>query len=123
LDSSALVKLIVAEPESGEVVDAVARWSAWASSIVALAEVGIAARRAGRDVVRRADRVLAALDLVPLDEAVVDLARTGFDPTLRALDAIHVASALAVGEGLGAMVTFDRRQRKAARHAGLAVVP
>jgi predicted nucleic acid-binding protein len=57
------------------------------------------------------------------DEAIIELAASRADPGLRALDATHVASALSLGDDLGAMVTFDRRQRAAAAAAGLAVQP
>jgi predicted nucleic acid-binding protein len=106
------------------VIATAAEWPAVASSIVARVELGLAARRVGgRNVVAQAERVVAALDLVPLDDAIIELAAGRPDPGLRALDAIHVASALALGDDLGAMVTFDRRQRAAAAAAGLAVQP
>jgi len=40
---------------------------------------------------------------------------------LRSLDAIHLASALTLGDELDAFVTYDARQADAARAAGLTV--
>ncbi|MDQ6914417.1 MAG: PIN domain-containing protein [Actinomycetota bacterium] len=117
------MKLVLAEPESDEVIATAAEWSTAASSVVARVEVGLAARRVGGKAVAQADRVVAALDLVPLGADIVELATTRLDPALRALDAIHVASALSLGDDLGAMLTFDRRQRIAAAAAGLSVDP
>ena len=47
LDSSALVKLVVAEPESSVLADFLRGWSERVSSAVALTEVPRALRRAG----------------------------------------------------------------------------
>jgi len=69
-----------------------------------------------------ADLVVTALDLIAVDDAILeDAAR--LEPTaLRTLDAIHLASALALGEALGAVVTYDTRLETGARAAGLATV-
>ena len=41
---------------------------------------------------------------------------------LRALDSIHLAAALSLGEEMGAMFTYDRRLAEAARQVGLEVI-
>jgi predicted nucleic acid-binding protein len=126
LDSSALAKLIVSEPETDETVEECAHWPVHASSIVAAVEVHLALRRSKPDepARRRADQVLAALDLVPLDDVTAARASAlEAAPQLRALDAIHLASALALDDDLGALLTFDRRQREAAEAAGVATLP
>jgi len=46
----------------------------------------------------------------------------GLDSRLRSLDAIHLASALAVGEGLLALVCYDVRLTTAAKRSKLPVV-
>jgi predicted nucleic acid-binding protein len=69
--------------------------------------------------------LLARLDLVPIDEAVVDLARSPFAVNVRALDAIHVATAeVLAAEAEGEPVEFwthDDRQATAALSRGLTV--
>lgn len=47
-------------------------------------------------------------------------ARQGRPATLRSLDAIHAASAPAIGEALDSLITYDKRILHAAREAGLA---
>jgi len=43
------------------------------------------------------------------------------DPTLRSLDAIHVAAALVLGEDLAELITYDRQMAAAAETLGIAV--
>ena len=67
-----------------------------------------------------------ACNLRPIDRAVIDRAKSSFAVNVRALDAIHVATAQilaaeAEGEGLLEFWTHDKRQRIAALSRGLAV--
>lgn len=62
------------------------------------------------------------LDLVPLDRAVQDVACEIGDPPLHTHHALHLASALLLGEALTAFVAYDQRLIGAARAAGLVVV-
>ncbi|MEK6719102.1 MAG: type II toxin-antitoxin system VapC family toxin [Chloroflexota bacterium] len=124
-DSSGLVKLVRDEPESralrGFLDDA-----DLVSSELALAEVPRAIRRAAAldprlalDVLmRRTSELMDAIALLPVDRPLL-LAAGAFDePSLRALDAIHVASAIGISL-LDGFVTYDERQAAAARLAGL----
>lgn len=55
-------------------------------------------------------------------DAQIRAAAAALEPgTLRTLDAIHLATALALGEELDAVVTYDRRMTEAAKATGLAV--
>jgi uncharacterized protein len=123
LDASAIVKLIAEEPESAELIDAVTD-ERLVSSELAIAEVPRAIRRIeGRDLVEliaRADAVLATLALVPIGREVLTIAGALTMPTLRALDAIHVASSLLLDD-LGLFVSYDTRQLRAAAEAWLAI--
>ena len=124
LDSSALVKLVVREEESDALRSFVAANAAAVTSAVAVTEV----RRAiGRLSTRRAlsDRVRLVLDgvaLLAVDADVLERAARLAPSELRTLDAIHVASALSIKADLLAFVTYDERQRAAARKAGLPLV-
>lgn len=81
------------------------------------------------ETVRQLDKVgsfpnaLADLDglvtEILLTEDVRNLA-TRVSASLRSLDAIHVASALTIGEALDSLITYDKRMLDAAREAGLA---
>jgi len=121
LDSSALVKLVVLERESLSLRDELRRWSRHASSVIAEVEVHRAALQAGRTA-RDADAVLDRLSRLALDDALRDAAQRVGSPTLRALDAIHLASALSLGADLGAFCCYDRRLAADAEAAGLTVV-
>jgi uncharacterized protein len=127
LDASAVVKLITEEPESAELIEAITDGRLVSSELV-IAEVPRAMRRiaadgqAGElvDLVARGDSVLATLALVPLGRDVLTLAGALTLPTLRALDAIHVATSLLLDD-LGLFISYDARQLRAAAEAGLAI--
>lgn len=122
LDSSALVKLVVPEPESRALRDALRSWPERVSSVVAEIEVERVARRIGGGAIRRGRSVLARLALVELDEDVVRSAAALEPPDLRTLDAIHLATALSLGDDLGALCAYDTRLADAAAAAGVDVV-
>lgn len=124
LDSSALVKLILPEAETGALLTALGDWPQRITSEIAAVEIRRAARRASGDeaVRRRADEVLAGLHLLRLDAAILDRAARLEPETLRSLDAIHLASALSIGDDLGAFVAYDRALAAATRQAGLTVL-
>ncbi len=119
LDASALVKLVLAEHGSDDVLRRVDAASEIATSAVALVEIRRALRRVdpGRDPAEVTDRCIT----VNLDQAIIDAAGDLAPASLRALDAIHVATAMAIGPELDAFVTFDRRQAAAAAAVGLPV--
>jgi predicted nucleic acid-binding protein len=69
--------------------------------------------------------LLAMLDLIPIDGTVIDRAKSSFAVNVRALDAIHVASAeILAAEAHGDPLEFwthDGRQATAALSRGLTV--
>lgn len=121
LDSSALLKLLFQEQES----DALQDWltagadSSTVSSELAKVEVLRASRRLDPDSLPAARVLLGQLDLVPLAGGVIEQATQLGDPLLRSLDALHLASAMALGASLSAFVAYDHRLFEAARDAGL----
>ena len=118
LDSSALVKLVVAEPETPALLEFLAGWPHRVSSALARVEVLRAVKRtgAGPAVRRRAARVLARVALIRIDEAVLAAASRVLPPELRTLDAIHVATARSLDD-LAGIVTYDARLGRAASRA------
>ena len=60
--------------------------------------------------------------MIELSPAISIVAASLQPVVLRTLDAIHVASALALGSELDAFVTYDDRMAEAARAIGLPVV-
>jgi predicted nucleic acid-binding protein len=123
LDASALMKLVRREAET----DALCEWldlhgaQPVVSSELGRVEVLRAARRAGDPVMAEARAVVGDLDLIPLDRAVQDVACDIGDRSLRTLDALHLASALLLGDVLTAFVAYDHRLADGARAAGLVV--
>ncbi|MBI1735745.1 MAG: type II toxin-antitoxin system VapC family toxin [Candidatus Rokubacteria bacterium] len=123
LDSSAIVKLTVAEPESVALFAWLADHPGHVTSALARMEVRRALRRAGATAaaLRRATSVLEAIAAVPVDRAVIEAAGELDPPELRSLDAIHLATALSVGADLAGIVTYDERLAAAAVRARLEV--
>ena len=124
LDSSALLKLLVQEQES----DALETWLAGrtdlptVTSALARVEVLRATRRLDSGRLPDAVSLLAQLDQVPMADRVLDVAGELGPDTLRSLDAIHLASALALAPDVVAFVTYDQRLYDAAGSAGLPAV-
>jgi predicted nucleic acid-binding protein len=117
LDSSALVKLIVREPESAALVEFLQGHSERAASALSLTEVPRALDRAGFGAAerRRARQILTRVALVDVDRRTLLAAAALDPPTLRTPDAIHLATALTLREDLTALVTYDRRLAAAAK--------
>lgn len=121
LDASACVKLVSPEPESDALVDYLRHHPEQVTSVVADVEVARAAARLGPIAAQGARLLFDTVTLVPLTAEVRELARTMPPLTLRSLDAIHLATASALGPDLGGLVAYDRRLLDAAADLGLPV--
>ncbi len=122
MDSSALVKLLVDEPESQELWAAVEGQILVASALVEV-EVPRAMARRGLDPSLSAVRVLlGGLVLLELDVATLRRAALLPPATLRSLDALHLAAALTVRDRITAVVAYDQRLSAAAQDHGLLVL-
>ena len=126
LDASAIVKLGTAEPESLALRAWLRNRSPLLTSRISTVEVARAIGRneagsvaAGRAAARE---VFTSVALTELDAGIANRAAELGPATLRALDAIHLATVLALGGELAAFVTYDGRLADAARAAGLEVV-
>lgn len=120
LDSSAFVKLVVTEKESA----ALRRWlggrdARRVSSALLRTESLRAVRHLGPDALATVREGLRRVDLIGIDDRLLDAAGSLEPAVLRTLDAIHLASALAVGDDLETIVTYDERMVEAARLLGL----
>lgn len=121
LDSSAIVKLAVREPES-DALRSHLRRRQLVSSALARTEVMRAMIDKGESAIKAGRRALARLDLMRVNDRVLDLAGSLLPYELRTLDAIHLATAQRLGDDLAHVCTYDDRMRDAAEHLGLAVV-
>lgn len=119
LDSSAIVKLVVREPESEALYDYLAKRPERISSDLARVEVRRALRRAGVSAafLRRAEQVLNRIAMVPLDETVLQAAADVEPAEVRSLDALHLATAMSLPP-LEAFVAYDERLLAGARQLG-----
>ena len=122
LDSSALVKLVVAEPESAALRRHLRRRRTLVSSALARTEVLRALLPAGSEAVAAGKQVLGLCELVRVNDATLNQAAALLPHDLRTLDAIHVATALRLQDDLTALVTYDDRMADAARGLGIRVV-
>lgn len=126
-DSSALLKLVRAEPESRALQALLTRkarshpHSRLLSSTLALTEVMRVARRWAPEAAARASDVLQAVTLIPLDYPLLRYAGLLDPPGLRSLDAIHLATALSLESEVEAVVTYDHRFVAACQLVGIRV--
>jgi len=121
LDSSAFVKIVVQEAESAALRTYLAAngSSRRVSSALLRAETLRAVRHLGPDALAAVREGLRRVDLVAIDDRILDSAGILQPGVLRTLDAIHLATALALGDDLDAIVTYDERMVEAARLLGL----
>jgi predicted nucleic acid-binding protein len=114
LDSSAIVKIVVEEPESAALRQFLREFRTRASAELARAEVLRAVRRAEPDALPRAYEALDRFVLVTVSRSLLEAAGLLDPPELRTLDAVHLAAARALAPQLGALVTYDSRMQDAA---------
>lgn len=122
LDSSALVKLVVLEPESDALARHLRERPSRVSCALARMEVIRAVGGHGQPAVNRAKQLLSRISLLRLDDALLDEAAALSGGNLRSLDAIHLAAAGVLGDWLAELITYDRRMADAARAIGLTVL-
>ncbi len=125
VDSSALLKLYLDEPEQEECRRLLSGDPEPATARVSLVEVRrnlVRRLRGGERARARAefDRDWEIIALVEVDESVCERAAELAEATgVRSLDAVHLSAAERVG---GDFLTYDRRQAEAARAMGWTVL-
>lgn len=122
LDSSAIVKLAVVEPESAALRRYLRRRDPLVSSALARTEVARALLAIGVDAVARGHDVLTRIDLIRINERVLRAAGQMLPVHLRSLDAIHLATAAELETDLARICTYDDRMAAAAETLGFTVV-
>jgi len=122
LDTSALGRVLLEEPESDAIMSLLARYDERVSSRLLAVELHRLALREGR--LLQSSQLLAGLALVPIDEAILGAAESIEPPSVATLDAIHLVTALRLlaAGGVEAIMTFDRRLAEGANEHGLRVV-
>ena len=120
LDSSAFVKVVVEEAESEALRAYLAASTARrVSSALLRTEAFRAVRHLGPDALANVREGLRRVDLIAIDDRILDAAGSMEPRVLRTLDAIHLATALAVGDDMDVILTYDDRMVAAAGLLGL----
>lgn len=124
MDTSALTKLLIAEPETPELrnwlTSQIDQGDSAATSALGRVELMRTVARYGD--ISQADRaryLLDGLDILPLTEPMMSLAESIGPATLRSLEAIHLAAAAYFDQELTAFVTYDHRLLNGCRDIGL----
>jgi predicted nucleic acid-binding protein len=119
LDSSAIVKLVVEEPESMALRRHLRRRTPLISSALARTEVLRALLLEGDEALAPGRAVLNRVDMIRVSDRVLGAAGVLAPSEVRSLDAIHLESARQLGTDLGQFVTYDERMLAAAKQVGL----
>ncbi|MGH9229449.1 MAG: type II toxin-antitoxin system VapC family toxin [Acidimicrobiales bacterium] len=119
LDSSAIVKLVIEEPQSAALRRHVRRRRPLVSSALARTEVLRSLLFEGDAGIARGRVVLGRIDLVRVNDRVLNAAGVLLPADVRSLDAIHLATAQQLGRDLGGLITYDERMVDAARQVGI----
>lgn len=122
LDTSAFVKLCWPEPESEALHGYLRDWPLRVSAVLLCTEALRAAQRQPAARIDRTQRLLERIPMLEIDRALFRQAGLLGPPTMRSLDAVHIAAALSLGPDLGVVITYDERMAAAARLFGLPVV-
>ena len=119
LDSSALVKLAVDEPESAALRRYLRRRRPVVLSALARTEILRALLLEGDAAIARGKAVLASVELIRINDRILNAAAMLQPAEIRSLDAIHLATAQELATDLGRVVTYDQRMRDAAKQLGI----
>jgi predicted nucleic acid-binding protein len=122
LDSSAIVKLAVAEKESTALRRYLRRRAPLVVSALARTEVARALLPLGPIAVQRGHEVLSRLELIRVSDRILLEAGSLLPADLRSLDAIHLATMRQLGVSVRRLVTYDGRMSAAASALGISSV-
>lgn len=123
LDSSALVKLAITEPETA----ALSAWLAESPNLVRVAssiirvEVPRAVWRADPGALPQTYSLVRRIREIWMSPGILARAAGVRPPGLSSLDAIHLASAMTIKRDLTAFVSYDERLLSTAKEVGLPV--
>jgi predicted nucleic acid-binding protein len=121
VDTSALGRLLLAEPEADAIRGVLAQQEAWWSSELLVVELRRLASREGLQ--SEAEEYLDAFRLVAIGSDALQRASRLEPMVVRSLDAIHLEAAVRLREGgeINGVVTYDQQLSAGCAHHGLAV--
>ena len=121
LDSSAILKFIFAEPERPTLLKELS--GVVISSELARLEVRRTVFKMQPGAIALADEELAKINFVDLSATVLKMAGSFTENiTLGSLDAIHVATALLLGDRIEGIITYDKQMAANAKKMGINVL-
>lgn len=122
LDTSALGRVLLGEPDSPAVLAALSGFEQHVASRLLRIELRRLALR--HELLDHADQLLGAVALVPMSDALLEAAETIPPGSVATLDAIHLATAVELGSAgvIESVLTYDSWLAEGARHHGLGVL-
>ena len=122
LDTSALGRVMLGEPDAGVVLRSLRDFDRHVTSQLLRVELRRLALREG--LLEHADQLLSGVALLPVDESVLAAAETVRPSSVATLDAIHLVTALRLADEqlVDTVMTYDTRLADGAREHGLAVI-
>jgi predicted nucleic acid-binding protein len=122
VDTSALGRVLLGEPDAAAVIRALADFELHVASRLLRIELCRLALR--HSLLDHAEQLLSGVALLPLDDAVLEAAETVPPASVATLDAIHLVTALRLGdeELIDAVMTYDSRLAEGVQEHGLSVV-
>ena len=122
LDTSVLGRVLLDEPDRAAILREIQGFDVRVASRLLRIELRRLALR--HELLEAADRLLARVSLIPLDDAILAAAETTPPSTVATLDAIHLTTALRLADAgaLDAVMTYDLQLAEGARQHGLTVL-
>ncbi len=121
LDSSAILKLLIAEKESAALTDFIN--FTVKSSVLTRIEVIRTLHKIAPEKTADAKEILAGIDVTPLNSAVLNIAENfSSSITLRSLDALHVATVLFLEKTIEGLLTYDKQMIANAKLLGIKTI-
>jgi len=121
LDSSAILKLLIAEKESAALTDFIN--FTIKSSVLTRVEVIRTLHKIAPEKTADAKEILAGIDVTPLNSAVLNIAENfSLSITLRSLDALHVATVLFLEKTVEGLLTYDKQMIANAKLLGIKTI-
>ena len=121
LDSSAILKLLIAEKESAALTDFIN--FTIKSSVLTKVEVIRTLHKIAPEKTADATEILAGTDVTPLNSAILNIAENfSSSITLRSLDALHVATVLFLEKTVEGLLTYDKQMIANAKLLGIKTI-
>jgi uncharacterized protein len=123
-DTSALIKLVVAEDETQALTEWLRAHSGqrWATSDLTRVELLRAVMRREPTALLQAQQRLSRMIRIPLMDSILQFASTCQPPLLRSLDAIHLASVMEYRKDVDWMLVYEKQLADVAEANGLRVI-